>query len=146
MVLIRQAGFYPVSVSPYAERHSVFWFYQGFREMINTGFGGMESAEQIIPYALDWHERKGTSDGWYLHVNIWDPHTPYRAPASMGNPFEKDPLPAWMTEDILRRTWETYGPGCAQEPGGSYTDPSGYRQWPRNAGFDIRHGGLPEVD
>jgi len=131
MVLVRQAGFYPVSVSPYAERHSAFWFYQGFREMINTGFGGMESAEQIIPYALDWLERKGTSDGWYLHVNIWDPHTPYRAPASMGNPFEKDPPPAWMTEDILRRTWDAYGPGCAQEPGGSYTDPSGYRQWPR---------------
>ncbi len=131
MVQIRKAGYYTATVSPFGERHSSFWFYNGFREMVNTGFGGMESAEQLMPFALDWLDRKGKSDHWYLHVNLWDPHTPYRAPASMGNPFENDPPPAWMTEEIRRKTWDTYGPGCAQEPGGAYTDPSGYRKWPR---------------
>lgn len=130
-VRLREAGLHTVSVSPFGERHASFWFYNGFREMINTGQGGGESAEQVIPSALDWLDRKGAGDNWYLHVNLWDPHTPYRAPASFGNPFEKDPPPAWMTEEARKKTWDTYGPGCAQEPGGAYTDPSVYRKWPR---------------
>ncbi len=131
MVKLRGAGLHTVSVSPFGERHASFWFYNGFKEMINTGHGGSESAEEIIPHALDWLDRKGAGDNWYLHVNIWDPHTPYRAPEAFGNPFEKDPPPAWMTEEARLKTWNTYGPGCAQEPGGAYTDPSVYRRWSR---------------
>lgn len=118
---LRDAGYYTVTVSPFGERHSSFWFYNGFREMYNTGKCGNESAAEITPLALDWLERKGTEDNWYLHVNLWDPHTPYsRVPDSMGNPFENEPAPAWMTEEIRQATWNNYGPGCAQEPGGSY--------------------------
>jgi len=126
---LRQAGLYPVLVSPFGERHSSFWFYNGFREMYNTGKGGMESAEEVLPVALDWLDRRGGEDNWYLHVNLWDPHTPYRAPAEVGNPFANDPPPAWMTEEVRRRTWDTYGPGCGQEPGGCYTDPDAMAKW-----------------
>jgi choline-sulfatase len=97
----RQAGMLTASVSPFAERHSAWWFNAGFIETFNPGRGGMESAEEVTPLALDWIRRNARRDGWLLHVNYWDPHTPYRAPASFGNPFADSPLPSWWNEEIL---------------------------------------------
>ncbi len=113
--MLRQAGIKPVLISPFAERHSAWWFYAGYSEMHNTGQGGMESAEHITPAALDWIARNARQDNWFLHVNYWDPHTPYRAPAGFGNPFEGDPLPAWLTEEALRKHREMVGPHGARE-------------------------------
>ena len=46
-----------------------------------------------------------------MHVNYWDPHTPYRAPAEFGNPFANDPLPKWLTPEVIERQLkETVGP------------------------------------
>jgi len=120
---MRQQGLYPVSVSPFAERHSAWWFCDGWREFVNTGKGGGESAEEIVPHALDWIERNGERDDWLLHVNIWDPHTPYRAPAGFGNPFADDPIETWYTEDMRQRQWDRFGPGNPQEPCGGYGRP-----------------------
>jgi hypothetical protein len=80
-----------------------WWFYAGFREIHDTGLGGLESAEQVTPTVLDWIGRNARKDDWYLHVNYWDPHTPYRAPLDFGNPFEHDPLPAWFSEEAIAR-------------------------------------------
>ena len=113
--LLRKAGLRTVSVSPFAERHGAWWFYAGFSEMYNTGKGGMESAEDITPTALNWIERHGQKDNWFLHVNYWDPHTPYRAPAEFGNPFETAPLPSWLTADVLEKHREHVGPHGPQE-------------------------------
>jgi len=129
VVQLRKAGLHTVSVSPFGERHSAFWFYNGFNEMFNTGRGGSESAEEIMPVALDWLDRRGRGDNWFLHVNLWDPHTPYRAPKDVGNPFAAVPPPAWMTEKVRQATWNTYGPGCAQEPGGDFTFSRAYGKW-----------------
>jgi len=49
----------------------------------------------------------------------------------MGNPFENDPPPAWMTDEVRQATWDTYGPGCAQEPGGNYCHPETNARWAR---------------
>ncbi len=116
----RNAGYYNVSVSPFGERHSSFWYYNAFREMYNTGKGGGEKAHEVSPVALDWLERKGKEDNWYLHVNMWDPHTPYQVPEEYGEPFKDEPPPAWMTEEARQRTWDNYGPGNGQEPGGGF--------------------------
>jgi choline-sulfatase len=50
---------------------------------------------------MDWLARNAREDNWLLHVNYWDPHTPYRAPEEFGDPFKDDPLPEWMTPEIL---------------------------------------------
>ncbi|OGV53214.1 MAG: hypothetical protein A2X49_12495 [Lentisphaerae bacterium GWF2_52_8] len=97
----RQAGFHTSSFSPFAQRHSAWWFNAGFKESYDTGKGGLESAEEVTPHVLDWLERRGASDNWLLHVNYWDPHTPYRAPAELGNPFKDSPLPGWMNDEII---------------------------------------------
>ena len=115
---MRALGFHTVSISPFAERHSAWWFYHGFNEMYNTGKRGNEIADDITPVALDWIERNAERDNWFLHINYWDPHTPYRTPLSYGEPFKDSPPPAWYTEDIRRAHYEGYGPHSAREPSG----------------------------
>ncbi len=112
---MRELGMRTVTVSPYAERHSAWWFYAGFSETHDTGKCGMEIADDIAPKALDWLAANGRADNWYLHVNLWDPHTPYRTPMEHGNPFAGDPPPAWMTDEIIARHRAGYGPNSASE-------------------------------
>ena len=95
-------GLKTVSISPFAARHGSWSFYAGWNEMHNTGMGGMEGADEITPVALQWIENNAHEDNWFLHVNYWDPHTPYRAPVEMGNPFANDPLPDWITPEVLK--------------------------------------------
>ncbi|MCX7805485.1 MAG: sulfatase [Planctomycetota bacterium] len=113
--VLKSAGFRTVTISPFAERHSAWWFYAGFREAHDTGRHGMESAEEITPAVIEWLESNARRDNWFLHVNYWDPHTPYRALADFGNPFENDPLPAWLTGDVLQKHLQAVGPHTARE-------------------------------
>ena len=129
MSALRRAGFYTVTVSPFGERHGAWEWYAGYREIHNPGKGGLERAEEVVPTAIDWVRRHGQEDNWFLHVNTWDPHTPYRTPMEYGNPFENDPLPAWMTEEMRQRAWESFGPHSAQEPMGYDVVPTD--RWPR---------------
>ncbi len=107
---LRYSGYHTVSISPFAERHTSLSFLSGFNEMHNTGKGGMESAEEVTPVVTDWLERNAERDNWFLHLNYWDPHTPYRAPEEFGNPFADDPLPQWLTEDVLKEHQQLVGP------------------------------------
>ena len=107
---LRGRGIRTVSISPFGERHAAWHFYAGFSEMHNTGRCGVESAEEITPIALQWFDEHGREDNWFLHVNYWDPHTPYRAPAGFGNPFADEPLPAWITEQVLQQHRNMVGP------------------------------------
>lgn len=109
------AGLNTVLISPFAQRHSTFSFYAGFNEIINTGRYGNESAEHVTPVALDWIERNGAKEDWFLYINYWDPHTPYRVPLEYGNPFEQEPLPEWLTEEVLEQHKQQVGPHSARE-------------------------------
>ncbi len=105
--IFRRAGYHCTSISTFPERHSSWWFSAGFNETYNVGKCGSESGEEVLPVALDWLERNKDKDDWFLHVHLWDPHTPYRAPADFGNPFENDELDTWMTQEILdeQKSW-----------------------------------------
>ncbi len=113
--IFRHAGLHTVSISPFAERHSAWWFNAGYKEMHNTGQGGQESAEHVTPVVLDWIERNAANDNWFLHVNYWDPHGPYRAPKEYGDPFADDPIPAWLTEEAMERHRAMVGPHGARD-------------------------------
>ncbi|MCX6361889.1 MAG: sulfatase [Armatimonadetes bacterium] len=133
---LRSQGFKTTSISPFAERHGAWWFNAGFNEMHNTGKGGMESAEEVTPTALDWIRRNAKSDQWFLHLNYWDPHTPYRAPADFGNPFVGQPVAQWVTPDILELHRRAVGPHTAREIGMYNSDP--LPQFPRHVP-QVRH-------
>jgi choline-sulfatase len=113
--VLQAAGWHTAVISSFGQRHSARHFYSGFREIHNPGFNGTESGEQIQPILRDWLEKNGRQDGWYLHVNYWDPHTPYRAPAELGEPFAKDSLPSWITDEVLQRHIAMPGPHTAQD-------------------------------
>jgi len=115
MYCLRQAGFKTVTVSPFGERHSAWHWYANFSEMYNPGKRGMEIADDVSPIAIDWIKRNGKSDNWFLHVNFWDPHTPYRTPREFGDPFAEEPLPEWLTEEVRQQHWRGCGPFSAQE-------------------------------
>ena len=116
VMCLSRAGWHTVSVSPFAERHSAWWFCGGWREFYNTGRSGHELAHEVAPYALKWLKENAKKDNWFLHVNFWDPHRPYRVPMEYGNPFESEPPPSWMTEEIIRKHRESFGPRSAREP------------------------------
>ncbi len=130
MSALRHLGLKTVTVSPFAERHAAWHWYAGYNEVYNPGKGGMEIADDITPLALDWIRRNGRSDNWFLHVNYWDPHTPYRTPQEYGNPFDGDPLPVWLTEEVRQRGWDGFGPMSPQEPHG-WGGETGHKRYPR---------------
>ena len=129
---LRSAGLKTVLVSPFAERHSSWTFYAGFNEIYNTGKNGGESAEEVTPTVLNWIERNAKEDQWLLYVNYWDPHTPYRAPESFGHPFADEPLPAWITEEVLEAHIRKVGPHSASEI--NMYDNRTLPQYPRHPG------------
>jgi arylsulfatase A-like enzyme len=129
MAALRRAGFYTVTVSPFAERHSAWWFYHGWREMFNPGRGGSEIADAVTPYALGWLADHAQEDNWFLHVNYWDPHTPYRTPQEFGNPFKGQPYDDWLDQETLDQHFEGYGPHSAQDV--CDMGPCDTERWPR---------------
>ncbi len=130
--IFKRAGLTTVSISPFAERHSAWWFYAGFDEMHNTGKGGIESAEHVTPTVLKWIEANAADDNWFLHINYWDSHCPYRAPEEFGNPFADEPLPAWLTEEVVAEHTKHVGPHGACEIG--MYNSNEMPQYPRHPG------------
>lgn len=130
MKALRDLGYHTATISSFGERHGCWHWYAGFNEMFNPGQGGMENADDVVPVAIDWLHRNGKSKKWFLHVNVWDPHTPYRVPASFGDPFKNDPIPSWMTREVLAEQMKGYGPHSPMEPRGYDADPSGYPRMP----------------
>jgi len=128
---LKGAGMRTVSVSSFAQRHSAFHWYAGFDEAHNVGKFGMETADEVFAIASDWLNRRGREEDWFLHVHMWDPHTPYRAAPAYGEPFAQEPLPGWLTEDVRRAHWESYGPHSAQECMGFAPNPRAAERYPR---------------
>jgi arylsulfatase A-like enzyme len=113
------AGYHTVAFSPFAQRHGAWHWYAGFMEMHNTGGAGLEVASDIAPQVCNWLEHKNESaQPFFMWVNLWDPHTPYRTPSSFSNPFAQDPLPAWYSESVRANHWQKAGPHSPQEVNG----------------------------
>jgi choline-sulfatase len=128
---LKNTGMRTVSVSSFAHRHSAFHWHAGFDETYNVGKFGLETADEVFAIASDWLRRRGSEPDWFLHVHMWDPHTPYRAPASYGEPFADDPLPEWLSEEVRQQHWEGCGPHSAQESAGYAPNPKAPSVFPR---------------
>jgi choline-sulfatase len=130
MQCLRDVGYQTVTVSSFGERHGCWHWYAGFNEIFNCGKKGLETADEVVPTALDWLRRKGKSGRWFMHVNVWDPHTPYRTPAAFGDPFSNEPLPGWVTKAVLERSMQGFGPHSALEPNGYGAEKMDYPRAP----------------
>ena len=129
---LRQLGFKTATISTFAERHSAWTFNAGFNEVLNIGRGGGESAEQVLPVALKWLEDNGEADHWFLHLNFWDPHTPYRTPEDYGDPFANEPMPEWLTEDVFNHHQQKVNQHSIDHM--NELAKTHYYRWPRHGG------------
>jgi len=82
MLVLQRAGWRTACFSGFAQRHRAWWFSAGFTDFFGNKLpGGPESAEEVNALVLPWLREHGASDDWFLHVNYWDVHNPYEAPA-----------------------------------------------------------------
>ncbi|MGH7056389.1 MAG: sulfatase-like hydrolase/transferase [Acetobacteraceae bacterium] len=126
MRALRAGGHYTATISSFGERHSAWHWYAGFNEVINPGRYGLERADEVVPLAIDWLERHGRRlSDWFLHVNLWDTHTPYRMPEAFARRFSDKSPPMWVDAAILQRFRASFGPhSAADTPGyGGARDP-----------------------
>jgi arylsulfatase A-like enzyme len=140
---LRRAGWYTGSISPFPHRHSAYQIWEGFHELYDTGGDGSESADVVFPYVERWLAAHAARDRWFLHVNLWDPHTPYDTPLAYGQPFDVAPAPAWVTQERLDAQRASYGPHDAVTPYGAESENPAALQdgrelgapfnWPRGA-------------
>ncbi|MBQ36529.1 MAG: sulfatase [Gemmatimonadaceae bacterium] len=119
--LLQKSGLHTAMISPFGQRHAAHQFYAGFNEIHNTGQGGMEPVAVVQPVVDRWLDQHAAEGDWYLHVNYWDIHTPYRTPDDYGNPFVDDPVSDLFTDELIEAHVQRYGPHSAQDLG-MYTD------------------------
>jgi arylsulfatase A-like enzyme len=129
--VFRKAGMHCASISTFAERHSAWWFNAGFHELYNLGTGGQESGEMVEPLVKDWLTQHKDKEDWFLHFQLWDPHTSIRVPQSYQNPFEDQPMEDWLTQDVLDTHLQGVGPHSIREIGLSGFDATQDPQHPR---------------
>lgn len=119
---LARAGWHCATVSSFAERHGAWHWLAGWSEVFAPAGRGHELAEDVVPIAIDFLKRDHTKP-WFLHVNLWDAHTPYRTPEAFGRPFDNAPLPDWLTQTLLDAQLGSYGPHSAAEPLGWGDEP-----------------------
>jgi choline-sulfatase len=128
--LLRKNGARTASISSFAARHGAHHFCAGLDELISPSKLGLENADEVCTLARAWLEQNAARSDWFLHVHLWDPHTPYRAPAAFGEPFAQAPLPSWLSEEVRARHFAGVGPHSAQEAVGFSSDYP-YGDYPR---------------
>ncbi len=121
--VLRRAGYHTASISPFPQRHTAYQIWYGFAETHDTGKGGLDNADEVYPFVQRWLQEKGKEENWFLHVNLWDPHTPYDTPAAFGNPFADDPIEPWLTQELIDEQNRSFGPHSATEVRGFTADP-----------------------
>lgn len=141
--IFRRSGLHTVSFSTFAERHSAYWFDAGFHEIHNVGRRGGESAEMVVPEALAWLRANRTRDNWYMHLHLWDPHTPYRTPNTYADPFSGLPEDTWITPEVFERHLRHTGPHGLWEI--SMYDDRENPAFPKHPGKVIAYDQLPRL-
>ncbi|WP_101295798.1 sulfatase family protein [Halegenticoccus soli] len=134
--VLRSAGHHTALVSSFPTRHGAWHVLDGFEDWRDTGGRGFERADEVYDRAEGWLDAHASDENWYLHVNFWDPHTPYDTPAAYGNPFEDDPAPEWPDEEAIREHWKGYGPHSARDLHGVGKTPDQSIDWGADPGLE----------
>jgi arylsulfatase A-like enzyme len=108
-------GYRTCLVSSFPQRHGAHHVTDGFDEWRDTGGFGSERADVVYDRAEGWLDSHAEEEDWYLHVNFWDPHTPYDTPQEYGNPFEDDPAPEFPDAETITEQYAGYGPHSAHD-------------------------------
>lgn len=111
--VFKRGGLRTTSISSFSNRHSSWHFNCGFNEVYCYGDSAVQQAPEIHELTKDWLDRNGQTDDWVLHVHMWDPHTPYRAPESYQPSFVDEPFDYFVNDELLKKHRELIGPHTA---------------------------------
>ena len=111
-------GLHTAMISTFGQRHGAHWFYAGFNEIHNNGQGRHGIRSSCMGSRRVRLERHAASDKWFLHVNFWDPHTPYRVAWSpIGSHLPMIRCQKWLTPEVLAQHQRVTGPHTALDIG-----------------------------
>lgn len=113
---LRGNGYNTISFSNFADRHNAFWFMCGWSEFHTPNLkGGLETAEEVNTTLLHWLKDNATRENYFLHINYWDAHRPYKMDASWADRFRDMPVAQdWPDEEAIAKHQEVRGPFTAQ--------------------------------
>ena len=120
MRYLQEKGWNTISFSGFAQRHIAWWFTAGFTEFYGNKLpGALESADDVNELVEPWLKENASADNWFLHVNYWDVHHPYRAPDEYWDRVQAGgDGPDFPDAETIREHNETYyGPRTARDWG-----------------------------
>jgi len=140
--LLTKHGIHTASFSSFADRHQAWWFMAGWREFhAHTLKGGGETADEVNAAVLPWLKANARKDNWFLHVQYWDPHRPYKVSDEQMRKFYDQPMPPWPDAAAVEEHQESTGPFSAKFLFPGWTGKSPFPAMPdRIANLDdLRH-------
>lgn len=109
MRVLQKADWETVCFSGFGQRHMALWFGMGFTQNFGNQLpGALESADEVTKKATAWLEAHGTGNNWFMHVNYWDVHHPYRAPQKYYDRVRDQPPPLFPTADQIAEDVQHY--------------------------------------
>ena len=114
---LRAKGMKTVTFSTFHERHSAWWFCDGWEEIRTfSRKRGNETADEGSAPCIDWLHHYGKYDNWFMHLHFWDPHCNYRVPQEWLDKFKDEPGPDWPDQATIDWQFEhMYGPFTARQ-------------------------------
>jgi arylsulfatase A-like enzyme len=112
---LRRYGYDTYSFSNFADRHNALWFMYGWTAFHTPNLkGGAETAEEVNAPLLKWLEHNASRENYFLHVNYWDAHRPYKMAASWADRFIGKPIiQEWPEKAVIERHETLEGPFTA---------------------------------
>lgn len=103
--LLREQGLHTVSFTNFPMRHTATWFALGWSELHSPNLKvGKETAEEMNASVLRWLRNHEGEDDYFLHINYWDVHRPYKMKASWADRFAGMPVAQdWPDEETIQR-------------------------------------------
>ena len=110
-------GWETVCFSGFGQRHLAWWFSAGFTQNFGNQLpGASETAAEVAGKAIDWLRVNGKSDNYFMHINFWDVHHPYKAPQAYFDRVSSKPGPAFPdAKAIASDVQNYYGPRTARD-------------------------------
>ena len=102
---LREHGTDTISISNFADRHSAWYWMCGWSEFHTPNLKcGAETADEVLNVVMPWLRKNAKRDNYFLHINFWDIHRPYKMDDSWAERFKDTPLPqSWPDADDIDR-------------------------------------------
>ena len=116
--LLAENGLYTASISSFSQRHLAYHFAGSFQETVmptaSAGELAVEDRDDVTPVASNWLRRHAAEEHWFLHVNYWDVHHPYREIANeVDRVRESGPAAPWPDDAAIAAQQGVTGPRTA---------------------------------